>query len=804
MTTIENKKNELSELKSLLDNPHVEQDAGKRTEVLKRVIEAMTLGIDVSPLFTKMIMLASTKDQVQKKLIYLFLSNYAETSPDLTMLTVNTLLKDCTDSDPVTRGLALRQLCNLRVPTISEYVLEPIKNGLSDSSSYVRKTAVMGCLRLFKISKDLFEDSGLLQTLFERLNDSDPQTKINIIMVLSKIFQNKQDSVLNLPRSIIIQLLNEIDRLPDFLQSIVLHLVSFIEPVDEEELFSIMNIIDSRLDHYENGSVVLSAAEVMIKITQNHVHLIPDVINRVAEPLFLLVNDVEKPELSLIALSHIKLLLELSCMNLPSNDVLKYLLIRSFDSVAVSKVKVELIAKAALRLGNNESIQWVLEQLSSYMYLQSQEVAVAAIQSMTLIGVENAGFAEKCIQYFCEILSDAIAIPTSTPRPLKRVFYFASVALRQLSAAHLLSDSNCSNIDVENCRSVLSSLVSRLLTFQDGLLFSATNQKESSFNSEAFVALIWILSAFISESDEIPFILENYVSAQVFNYLPLSSQLELINAVTRSFIQYPTRTAPIIKTLFSLGSSSMYVETRQRVSFLVSVAVTQDLESLKLLVFDEQEKFRLMKELDVELSSDRLQLFNSMKVVDGFDQNPVATLSSTVDDDVSKVKIKLLDPQSFSSWLNSFASSNVSPFSSPIKNESTVLDSDELDLLNFSTPSVVLTSPNITPQDFQRNWGTFTTLSLPKIQVSNPSVTASDRSISDYLNVIFEGSAKVIASGRLDASTVKLFFALGVVEPSAVILFELVATPSSCSVTAKYPPSLSESVVEVIVSRIVL
>lgn len=42
----------------------------------------MTLGIDVSKLFTDMVMISSTTDIVQKKMIYLFLINYASDSGD--------------------------------------------------------------------------------------------------------------------------------------------------------------------------------------------------------------------------------------------------------------------------------------------------------------------------------------------------------------------------------------------------------------------------------------------------------------------------------------------------------------------------------------------------------------------------------------------------------------------------------------------------------------------------------------------------------------------------------------------------
>ena len=54
----------------------------------------MTLGIDVSRLFPDMIMACSTRDLVVKKMVYLYLSTYAASNAELTLLVINTLQKD--------------------------------------------------------------------------------------------------------------------------------------------------------------------------------------------------------------------------------------------------------------------------------------------------------------------------------------------------------------------------------------------------------------------------------------------------------------------------------------------------------------------------------------------------------------------------------------------------------------------------------------------------------------------------------------------------------------------------------------
>ena len=62
----------------------------------------------------RVVQASATQDLVQKKLVYLYLCNYAESHTDLTLLAVNTLQKDSRDLNPMVRGLALRAMCGLR------------------------------------------------------------------------------------------------------------------------------------------------------------------------------------------------------------------------------------------------------------------------------------------------------------------------------------------------------------------------------------------------------------------------------------------------------------------------------------------------------------------------------------------------------------------------------------------------------------------------------------------------------------------------------------------------------------------
>lgn len=64
-----------------------------RKDAVKKVIANMTVGKDVAPLFADVLKCIQTDDIELKKLVYLYLMNYAKTQPEIVILAVNTFCK---------------------------------------------------------------------------------------------------------------------------------------------------------------------------------------------------------------------------------------------------------------------------------------------------------------------------------------------------------------------------------------------------------------------------------------------------------------------------------------------------------------------------------------------------------------------------------------------------------------------------------------------------------------------------------------------------------------------------------------
>src|ERR1700761_6859304 len=86
-----------------------------------------------------------------KKLVYAYLVQHAEEAPDTALLSINTIQKSLSDSNPHLRALALRTMSSIRVPVISQIVALGIKRGVADMSPYVRRAAALAIPKCYRM-----------------------------------------------------------------------------------------------------------------------------------------------------------------------------------------------------------------------------------------------------------------------------------------------------------------------------------------------------------------------------------------------------------------------------------------------------------------------------------------------------------------------------------------------------------------------------------------------------------------------------------------------------------------------------
>jgi vesicle coat complex subunit len=251
-------KGEVYELKRDLNSVQKE----KRKETLKKVIQNMTIGKDSSSLFPDVVKLIHTEDLELKKLVYLYLINYAKTQPELVILVVNTFVMDSSHPNPMVRALAIRTMGCLKVEKIFAYLMDPLKAALADKDPYVRKTGCLGVLKLFDMNPTLAIENGLIVSLQELLSDRNPMVISNAVAALTEIKEQIPEAfVIN--DFILQKLLAAINDCTEWGQTCILNSLADYRPKTQTVAADICERVFPRLQHV-NSSVVLAAVKLLM------------------------------------------------------------------------------------------------------------------------------------------------------------------------------------------------------------------------------------------------------------------------------------------------------------------------------------------------------------------------------------------------------------------------------------------------------------------------------------------------------------------------------------------------------------
>ncbi|KZF23217.1 HEAT repeat-containing protein [Xylona heveae TC161] len=148
------------QLKKLLDSRN-DRDV---LEGLRKVISMMYRSQPCLTYFSAVIKNVASANVEIKKLVYIYLLQYAETEPDLALLSINTIQKSLSDKDPQLRALALMVMSGIRVPVISQIVSLGIKKGCGDMNIHVRRAAALAIPKCYRL------DPNTLPQLIEYLN----------------------------------------------------------------------------------------------------------------------------------------------------------------------------------------------------------------------------------------------------------------------------------------------------------------------------------------------------------------------------------------------------------------------------------------------------------------------------------------------------------------------------------------------------------------------------------------------------------------------------------------------------------
>ncbi|GIX62947.1 adapter-related protein, putative [Babesia caballi] len=540
---------------ALDERAHAENNA-RRREILKRLIRCMTLGMDVSRLYTEVVMVSHTMDPVQKKMIYMFLSAYSKDNLDLTVLTINTLLKDVESVDPVIRCLALRNISSFDTTLSNHYAKNAVLKKFHDPSDAVKRSAIIGGLRIYRsqcaiAAKERSDDfdrdeqrADMVQHLMSSLKSLNLDVMFDSMCVYSEMVESEGDILLSKPS--VVYLINRIKKMNEWQQCLTLKLLETYTPAGDE-LFDLLNLLDDLLN-YTTTAVFLATAKCFLLWTAHDDMLQLEVMRRIQTPMIALITQSCNEITYNLLLNTLLLIVNAprledagqdpecpaSDYKPPFADHYEVFFFRYDDPSYIKHVKLHILVAIACEANSLE----ILNDINEYVSDTNHDIAAKSVKAVGVIALKSPTHIELIISQISVILTLKIPYLTSAAlyviRALLRAYPAHTAKLLQL---------------VEDSRDYI---------------------KEPSAMSD----YVWILGEYGDAIEHAPYTLEDIIDHPE----GLQVTKELLCACVKVFFKRPPETFPALHRLFGRPRESFAMKL-QAAEKIVASGAQQDASS---------------------------------------------------------------------------------------------------------------------------------------------------------------------------------------------------------------------------------
>ena len=382
------KNTEIVQLEQELESMKVPQ----QKEAMKEIIAGMTLGKDVSRLLPHVVNCMRTNDLELKKLIYLYIINYAKVKPGESILAVNSFLLDANDVEsPIIRALAIRTMGCIRVEEIVSYLCETLKNGLNDSDAYVKKTSCICVAKLYGTCPELVKDNGLIEQLQNMLDDGNATVLSSAIAALSEISLLSGVEYLKLNSKILKKILMALNDANEWGQIYILDALMSYKKTKPQKSEMIIEAVVPLFNHI-NPAVIMSAIKVVLKFLDfiEDEKKVQNYSKKLSLCLISLMDSV--PEMRYLLLRAMHCIIQ-KRHYLFDKDF-KSFFIKAYEPIYVKFEKLDILYK----LCDNSNYEMILNELSSYSVLEyDMELVQKAIKYIGLIGYKFENSMNICV-----------------------------------------------------------------------------------------------------------------------------------------------------------------------------------------------------------------------------------------------------------------------------------------------------------------------------------------------------------------------------------------------------------------------
>ncbi|KAI9735812.1 MAG: beta-adaptin [Cirrosporium novae-zelandiae] len=487
----------------------VSQYAYERKEAIQKTIMSMTLGKDVSALFPDVLKNIATADLDQKKLVYLYLMNYAKSHPDLCILAVNTFVQDSEDPNPLIRALAIRTMGCIRVDKMVDYMEEPLRKTLRDESPYVRKTAAICVAKLFDLAPATCLENGFLETLQEMVGDPNPMVVANSVTALGEINEAAPETkALIITSNTLKKMLMALNECTEWGRVTILSTLADYKAHDVREAEHICERVSPQFQHV-NPSVVLAAVKVVFLHMKyiNH-EASASYLRKMAPPLVTLVSSA--PEVQYVALRNIDLLLQKQ-PDILSKE-LRVFFCKYNDPPYVKFQKLEIM----VRIANERNVDQLLGELKEYALEVDMDFVRRAVKAIGQVAIKIESASEKCVNTLLDLINT-------------KVNYVVQEAI------------------------VVIKDIFRKYPGYEGIIPTLCKCIDELDEPNARGALIWIVGEYAEKISNAGDILASFVEG--FNEEFSQTQLQILTAVVKLFLKKPDQSQGLVQKVLQAATA---------------------------------------------------------------------------------------------------------------------------------------------------------------------------------------------------------------------------------------------------------
>ena len=388
----EEERNDIPLLRDLLNSNY----PNERKNAVRRVVSRMRAGEKVKDLFSDMLRCAKTDDLELKKLVYLYLVHYSSDEPEQAIMAVNTFVQDSMVDNPLIRALAVRTMCRIKLESVAEHMIVPLKKCLKDDNPYVRKTAAFGVAKLYDVIPEAVENANLFSDLLKLLSDDNPMVISNTTATIFEINERRTILILKLNSNTIAPILSAISSCSEWCQTILLDALSFYKPESAEEATFLIDRLVPFLKH-SNPAVVIGSFKCIFLFMEIDSRKPSKIFPQIIPPFITLVSSAE-PEVQYVVLRTLSLFVQKYPRALSKE--IRVFFCKYNDPAYIKMEKLEIMMTICTR--SNAKV--VLDELNEYCNAVDVAFVRKAIHCIGQIALKFEATAPACVDVLMRLL----------------------------------------------------------------------------------------------------------------------------------------------------------------------------------------------------------------------------------------------------------------------------------------------------------------------------------------------------------------------------------------------------------------